>query len=250
MSYPSVSCFCSVYGKVHCLHELVYSFLNQDYKGQKELVILNDLDAQTIIFDHPEVRVINVKEHISPLGQKFNTNVQHCQYDIISVMEVDDIYLPHHLSYAIDHMKDGIYHCGNAWIWTGPNIPLHHTGNYFHATHCYTRSLFDQIGGYSESIDNTTLDVDIIVKFQKILGNYTQGQQFKDISYIYRWGVGGYHASGWGGSINNLSSLAEMSIQQRIATNQEPIGDILIVPEWKQNYITLAQEAIEKYEQS
>jgi hypothetical protein len=243
-NYPAVSCFCSAYGKVHCLHELVYSFLNQDYRGQKELVILNDLASQNIIFDHPEVRVINIKEHLSPLGRKFNTNVAYCKYDIISVMEIDDIYLPNHLSYAINNMKDGIYHCGNAWVWTGRGAPLHHTGNYFHATHCYRIDLFNQVGGYSEIIDNTSLDIDIIMKFQKILGNYSQSQKLEDISYIYKWGVGGYHASGWGTNINNLSELAEMSIKQRIKSNEEPTGDIFIRPEWKQDYLSLAMEAV------
>jgi hypothetical protein len=250
MSYPAVSCFCSAYGKVHCLHELVYSFLNQDYNGPKELVILNDLASQNIIFEHPEVRVINVQEHITPLGRKFNTNVSHCRYDNIAVMEIDDIYLPHHLSYAIDHMKNGIYHCGVAWVLTGENQALHYTGNYFHATHCYTRSLFNQTGGYSEEIDNTSLDLNIMAKFQNICGNYTQVQSKQDISYIYRWGVGGYHASGWGSNINNLSELAKESISQRINSNQEPTGDIIIQPYWKQDYLAMAREAAAKYASS
>ena len=94
------------------------------------------------------------------------------------------------------------------------------------------------------------MDVDIIVKFQKILGNYSQSQKFEDISYIYRWGVGGYHASGWGANINNLSELAKISIEQRIQSNEEPTGDILIQPEWKQDYLKLAREAIEQHAQS
>ena len=244
---PYISCFCSAYGKIHCLPELIYSFLNQDYDGNKELVILNDLDKQHIIFDHPEVTIINSKTRISPLGRKFNTNISYCKYDIVAVMEIDDIYLPNHLSYAVTHMKNDIYHCGNAWIWTGKDSQLHHAGNYFHATHCYTKDLFNKIGGYSEEIDNTTLDIDIIVKFQKLVGNYSQSQSYRDISYIYRWGVGGYHASGWGTNINNLSELAQSSIEQRIQFNEEPSGDIFIQPEWKQDYSTLARKAVEQY---
>jgi hypothetical protein len=243
---PDVSCFCSAYGKIHCLPELIYSFLNQDYDGKKELVILNDLDKQNIIFDHPEVTVINSKTRISPLGRKFNTNINYCKYDIVAVMEIDDIYLPNHLSYAVSHMKNDIYHCGNAWIWTGKDRPLHHSGNYFHATHCYTKDLFNKAGGYSEEIDNTTLDVDIIVKFQKLVGNYSQSQAYHDISYIYRWGVGGYHASGGGTKINNLSDLALNSINHSINNNIEPTGDIVITPRWNQDYLDLASEAIKK----
>jgi hypothetical protein len=244
-NYPAISCFCSVYGKIHCLHELVFSFLKQDYKGVKELVILNDLAEQNIIFEHPEVKVINVKEHIRPLGRKFNTNINYCRYEIISTMEVDDIYLPHHLTYAIDNMKNGIYHCRDAWVSIGIGIPLHNSTNLFHATHCYTKELVNRVGGYSESIDNTTIDVDIITKFQKILGNYSQSQKLKDISYIYRWGVGGYHTSGWGTNINNVSELAEHSIKERIKCKQEPTGDVILHPEWKQDYLRLVKEALD-----
>lgn len=241
---PPISCFCSTYGKSHCLHELVYSFLNQDYEGEKELVILNDLSYQTITFDHPEVRIINTKDQIVPLGRKFNTNISHCKYDIISVMESDDIYLPNHLSYSVEHMKDGIYHCGCAWIFTCADEKLSYAGNYFHATHCYTKDLFDKVGGYSEHIDNTTLDVDIISKFQKICGNYTQYQNKEDISYIYRWGVGGYHTSGWGVNINNVSELTKDSIAKRILSKEEPIGNIKIEPRWKYDYVKMAKDIL------
>ena len=59
---PKVSCLCPTYGRPQCLEEAIFSFLTQDYQGEKELVILNDLADQTLIFDHPDVKIINVKK--------------------------------------------------------------------------------------------------------------------------------------------------------------------------------------------
>jgi len=38
-----VSCQCITYDRVELLEEAIESFLRQDYKGEKELVILNDI---------------------------------------------------------------------------------------------------------------------------------------------------------------------------------------------------------------
>ena len=48
MPNPKVSCYCPTYGRTSFLEEAIYSFLNQDYDGEKELIILNDLEDQTL----------------------------------------------------------------------------------------------------------------------------------------------------------------------------------------------------------
>ncbi|MCX6908301.1 MAG: glycosyltransferase family A protein [Verrucomicrobia bacterium] len=50
---PAVSCMCLTYGRPQVLAEAVQSFLQQNYAGPKELVVLNDLDCQTLRFEHP-----------------------------------------------------------------------------------------------------------------------------------------------------------------------------------------------------
>lgn len=247
MTYPPVSCFCSIYGKVHCLPELIFSFLNQNYKGEKELVVLNDLNQQEIVFDHPEVKIINLKDRITPLGAKFNKNIEYCKHNIVSVFEVDDIYLSNHLTYAIENIKNDIYHSNIAAVWTGQDTPLHYTSNYFHATHVFTKNLFYKTGGYSIEIDNTSLDIDLMSKFKKILGTtYSISPPKYDITYIYRWGVGGYHTSGWG-NVPNVSHLAENSISSRITDGVEPTGIINISPRWNENYETRIKNEIFTY---
>jgi len=69
---PPVSCMCLTYGRPHVLEEAIESFLRQDYDGVKELIVLNDLDCQTLRFDHPEVRMINVPSRFYTVGEKRN----------------------------------------------------------------------------------------------------------------------------------------------------------------------------------
>ncbi|HEY0602798.1 MAG TPA: hypothetical protein VGD58_07800 [Herpetosiphonaceae bacterium] len=69
---PAVSCICLTYARPELLEEAVYSFLQQEYPGLKELIVLNDYAEQTLMFDHPEVRVINLPWRFRTVGEKRN----------------------------------------------------------------------------------------------------------------------------------------------------------------------------------
>ncbi|MEZ4657924.1 MAG: glycosyltransferase family A protein [Caldilineaceae bacterium] len=96
-----MSCICPTYGRVGLLEEALESFLRQDYPGRKELIVLNDEDQQTLLFDHPEVRIINLPARCHSLGEKFKAAVALASHDLIFVWRDDDIYLPHRLSYSV-----------------------------------------------------------------------------------------------------------------------------------------------------
>lgn len=243
--YPPVSVYTSTFGRVHCLNELVQSFLQQDYKGKKELVILNDYADQELIYNHPEVVIINSKDRIKPLGLKFHKNIEYCSHDILVCMEDDDIYLPHHISYAVENMRNGIFHSNIAWC-KNQNRKLHKAGNYFHATHVFTRELYNKVGGYPNAIDNCTVDVTIMSKFTQALGSYSQSPPPDKWSYIYVWGNGSYHGSGWGTAIHNLSDLAQMSVDQQKNMGKIPTGKIVLEPKWEKDYCVLVKQALEE----
>ena len=76
MKYPFISAKCITYGRVDTLEELIYSFLNQDYEGWSELIIVNDYPLQTLIFDHPKVKIFNLKETFSTIGAKENFAIE------------------------------------------------------------------------------------------------------------------------------------------------------------------------------
>ncbi len=81
---PFISCKCITYGRVEMLEESLNSFLKQDYPADRcELIIVNDYPLQTLKFDHPQVRVINVNQTFSTIGAKENFATGLCKGDII-----------------------------------------------------------------------------------------------------------------------------------------------------------------------
>src|SRR5215831_16169093 len=116
---PAVSCICLTYARPRLLEEALHSFLQQDYSGPKELIILNDYAEQTLIFDHPEVRVINVPRRFRTVGEKMNAAIALASHELLFVWDDDDIYLPHRLSFSVEHFepKKGFFKPNKAWFW-------------------------------------------------------------------------------------------------------------------------------------
>lgn len=238
MNWPAVSCYCNTYGRVHTLEEVLESFLRQNYQGTKELVIFNDLSKQELIFNHPEVRIINLKDKIIPLGRKFNESISYCRYDILACWEDDDIYLSNHLTQSISLMKNGIFHTGTAWF-EDTEQHLVETHNTYHATHVFHKDIFYKVGGYPE-IDESKLDIGLMSKFSNLLGSYSTKLSKLEFSYIYRWGTANcYHGSGWTG---DMSNHVINYVQSNISNNTIPVGPVQLNPHWKYDYNNLARQ--------
>src|SRR5438105_148799 len=139
----SVSAMCLTYGRPELLEEAIECFLIQDYGGDKELIILNDLPEQILEFDHPQVRTINVPKRFRTLGEKRNAAAALASHDVLFVWDDDDIYLPHRLSYSIKMLERerGFFKPSkalvlNSGVLSGPKSNLFHSGS------CWTRALF------------------------------------------------------------------------------------------------------------
>ena len=90
MTYPSISCMCLTFARPkRIVEEAVYSFLNQDYPGDKELLILNDFDQQIIRFDHPQVTIVNISSRFRTVGEKRNAAAALCRHDLLAVWDDD-----------------------------------------------------------------------------------------------------------------------------------------------------------------
>ncbi|MBL9133285.1 MAG: glycosyltransferase family 2 protein [Verrucomicrobiaceae bacterium] len=237
---PPVSCMCLTYGRPHLLEEAIESFLRQDYAGQKELVVLNDLDWQTLRFEHPEVRVINVPTRFRTIGEKRNACAALASHDLLFVWDDDDIYLPHRLSYSVKmfdpekrFFKPHSALALNNGVLKGPDRNLFHSGS------CWTRSLFDQVRGYAHM--NSGQDLEIELLFEKVVGrgkNYNINPE--DIYYIYRWaGTGSFHLSAFGkdkpGEKAGSQKVSD-SVQFKLKSGHLQSGEIWITPCWKCDY--------------
>lgn len=242
---PKVSCYCATYGRPWALEESLESFLRQDYQGPKELIIFNDYAGHTLHFDHPEVKIINVTEHIIPLGKKFNETVALCDGDVLLPWEDDDIFLPNRISYSVDHLVDGLFHTHSGWYDQGDHVVI--AGNHFHCNLAVSRALWNKVGWYAE-IDRCDIDVELM---KRLFDAAPQGRQLiaeEDIFYIYRWETSGsFHASGWGTDPSVRASIgAEQIVAEQARQGRVPQGAYLLHPTWKYDYAAAAKIAARK----
>jgi len=242
---PLVSCICPTYGRVEVLEEAIESFLRQDYPGPKELIILNDYAAQTLVFDYPEVRVINLPQRLHSVGEKYKMTVGLATHDLIFVWHDDDIYLPHRLSYTVAQLdpKTSFFKANKAWYWnegelSGPDE------NSFHGGSCWRRDLFSQVQGYPHINHGYDLEFEQLCKLAAPAAVCIQPIKPTDIYYLYRWqGTGSYHFSVLGADGQEHQRVAEY-IAQQAARREIPQGQIRLQPQWKSDYGALVQEYV------
>ena len=246
MEYPFISCKMITYGRVDLLEESLYSFLNQDYPGRKELVIVNDYPMQKLEYDHPEVRIFNLDETFSTIGNKENFAVEQCQADIIAVWDDDDVALPNHLSNIakwfkpntnILHWKRGIYYNEpdiTAITWLGNSGIV------------YTKKAWEAIGRHP--IENAGYDMTLIERLHRLGYEGVVFAEPEDPSWFYMWGGRGYHMSGQGhdtGKGPNVVQRHSAYIEMERMLGKIPTGTIKLNPHWKHNYAKMLEEHLE-----
>ena len=186
--YPKVSCACVTYGRTDLLNESVYSFLIQDYPGEKELTILNDLAELEISGSFKDVVIYNEEKRYESLGEKRNACVEKCTGDIICVWDDDDIFLPNRISSSALLMRNRPYVLPNKHVYySDEEMRLVSYG--VKAQALFYKSLWKEMGGYpalnrreDSSFENT---IRTNGKFNLI------EIDSKDVSYIYRWRITG-----------------------------------------------------------
>ena len=140
---------CCTHGRPHLLEEAIESFLRQDYPGRKELVILNDQPEQELVFEHPQVRVINIKKSFRSLGEKRNACAALCTHDWLFVWDDDDIYLPWRISWSMQMAKaERAFFKPDRSLMLSDGVLSGPEENLFHSSACFHRDLFDRVGGY------------------------------------------------------------------------------------------------------
>jgi hypothetical protein len=250
---PGVSCICPTYGRVDLLEEAIYSFITQDYQGPRELVILNDYEQQTPVYDHPQVRIINFPKRMRTLGEKYKAAVGLCTYDLIFVWHDDDIYLPHHLTYAVkrhyEHrpnlkpkINKSYFRADKAWVWDGQQMSGPVPGR-FHGGSSWSRKQFASVRGYAHI--NAGYDEEIETQFEKdprpiIIDDIAP----RDIYYIYRQGgTGSYHLSDFareegGDEYNSVAAFVQRQAEQ----GEIRLGHIELEPRWQTDYTALVRD--------
>jgi glycosyltransferase involved in cell wall biosynthesis len=225
---------CITYGRTSVLDECVHSFLIQDYPGEKELVILNDYPHLELVYDSPNVKVINDKKRHSSLGAKRNACIERCEGEIICVWDDDDIHLPHRISMNINKMSGHYYVMPNCHIYYSTNgmglvdFPLR--GQAF-----FYKDLWKDVGGYPRIEVGEDWGFENKIRDANCFYQYTINPTRVD--YIYRWGItGSYHSSYYP---DDLKGRSDKYLKENVNVRLYKIK-----PSWKKMYHKLALEAI------
>lgn len=243
MAIP-ISCKCITYGRIDLLEESLYSFLNQEYDGDSEMVIVNDYPEQKLYFDHPKVKIINVDKTFDTIGEKENFAVENCNYNTIAVWDDDDIALSNHLSninkYFPSH--DLLHWQKGAFVNYKKIDALTSLGN---SGIIYTKEIWERSGKHE--LENAGYDMSFVIKIKNQYKCKVVNADPPDdeVSWMYLWGGRSYHMSGLGTDTpdrENVVMRHSKHIDNLKNSGKIPIGDIELVPKWNTDYNQLLKD--------
>jgi len=142
------SFFCCTYRRPRLLEQAVSCFLAQEWDGEKEMVIVNDEPEQKIVFDHPEVIIVNLPERVPHLAGKHNIAASMCTGDLLFPTDDDDLYGPRRIINAAEGLQDGIYKTSLFYLDTDP---VRLADGSIHCCYAFTPKMLIRSGAYHET---------------------------------------------------------------------------------------------------
>jgi len=224
--------------RAQLVEEAVESFLRQIVvpPHDTELLICNDTPGQTLAFDHPRVRVLNVPQRFPTLAKKLRWLIDQASGDLLCRWDDDDISLPWRLHLSVDQLGDRLeWHPSNYWYC--PPGKVHHDAGHGndHIQAIFRRELLDRIGGYPDGTWSGHEDADFTDALKRA-GLWERGPELppEQIFYLYRWGIS-QHLSGRGGGATMQETY------ERLGANPIAAETFTIVPQWRQDYVSLVR---------
>lgn len=115
-----VAFYCATYRRPHLLEQAIACFLAQDFDGPKMLAIINDEPEQTLVFDHPEIHIVNMDVRL-PLVDKLNYAIDGCvMADVLFHMDDDDLFSPDRVAVSLSGMRGGVFKTDEFILDTDP----------------------------------------------------------------------------------------------------------------------------------
>jgi glycosyltransferase involved in cell wall biosynthesis len=187
-----ISVLTITYKRHHLLEEAIQSFLVQDKMNLCEMVIVNDNPEVDYVYDHPNIKIFNVKERFPSIASKLKWGFEQCSTNFIYRLDDDDLLAPgalfnvmktiieQALDYDIYRSVDHFFFVNNIFESRGGNI---NNGN------LYTKKYLNRIIWPDKSGDE---DVHITYLQNAVICEKVP------TTMIYRWGMATLHISGMG----------------------------------------------------
>jgi glycosyltransferase involved in cell wall biosynthesis len=186
-----ISILTLTYQRHNLLEEAIQSFLLQNHE-KSEMVIVNDSPDNFYTYDHPQIKIFNLKERFSSVSQKLKWGFEQCSFDFIYRLDDDDLLGPNGLQITED------------FINKNPGFEIYRPKSHYFFIH----NKFDKIGGnvnngnvYTKSYINRikfpdkSFGEDFDITFKNNAKIYEDSGK---PTMIYRWGMSTYHVSGLG----------------------------------------------------
>lgn len=219
-----ISVLTITYKRPHLLEEAMESFLRQEKHVGSEMVIINDNPEVDYVYDHPRIKIFNVKERFPSIAAKLKWGFEQCTHNFIYRLDDDDLLAPNAIINVVNTItlssvdndiyrsKDHFFFVNNKFEKKSSNI---NNGN------IYTKKYLERITWPDKSGDE---DAAI---------TYGQGAIIKEnvpTSMIYRWGMNTLHISGMGIQSNDVI----LAKADEVLT-EEP-GEIHLNPHFDNDY--------------
>jgi glycosyltransferase involved in cell wall biosynthesis len=244
---PLISAKCITYGRVDMLEESLHSFLQQDYPN-KEMIIVNDYPLQKLVFEHPEVKIINLDYTFSKIGLKENFATELCKGEIVCQWDDDDVALPNHLNNVAKIIGDNnIIHWKTGVLYNEPSIT--EVGWIGNSGIVFRKSAWKAVGGHP--IENAGYDMTFVESLHALDHSKKLFAEMpkEDASWFYMWGGRGYHMSGQGDDLPGKPNVIQrhtLHIEKLKIQGKIPTGDVQLRPHWKKDYPQMLKDYISK----
>lgn len=234
-----ISVLIPTFCRTNLLNEALQCYLNQDVACETELVILNDFEAQTLVFDHPRVRIINETVR-RPIGEKRNQLLSLAKYPWVNWWDDDDIFLNFRLSICFNaitskrcrlvreqrqwNLKNGSLSLGDAYPF-GPTLTQ--------------KSAIEQAGGFPS---NERFADKILFNNMIRAGFFLHEPVINSMpSTIHRFNIPNYsHVTDFSEDCNNQNRIQAI---RRLTLGIEPEGKVVLNPALKADYQKMCEEA-------
>jgi hypothetical protein len=236
---------CTTYGRVHLLEETLMSFLQQEYDGEYEMLIVNDCPFQHLVFEHPKVRIINLKETFKHIGEKEDYAIAQCKYGTIAVTDDDDVYMPNHLQNINKYFPSHeLLDWNNSAFMNGGHVTaIRNIGN---SGIVFSKKGWKMAGGYPHG--DAGADMDFVRNIEKAGGKVARVMPpDNEVSAFYRWGENNYNLSGMGRDTDdreNIVARHSAHVQKLREQGKVPEGIIKLNPHWKKDYSQMLKDFI------
>ena len=241
---PGISVLTPTYGRTRRLPGLLQSFLQQDYAGPCELIIINDRPDQTIALDaatEKQVTILNVGQQFATLGEKRNKMVILATFPFVCWWDDDDRYLPGHLRTVLGLVRRG--HRGaqpsHIWLDEGTSVPvLQRPWSPFANAIMEKQAILDAGGFPAQQMhQDAALANAMHTKLRAFHAEHESGSP----TCIYRRpGTSDHvHVGEFPEPSNSAAARAYIqgSVDDAVRSGAEPKGVIAIQPKWERDYV-------------